>query len=126
MIIQSIKPVSLPCNQLNTTNVQINGTLWRVTNIDELIQDIEFLRSSNFCHPTNQPKANLLINLTRVVPGHTDLMKNDIYYDTYCIGINTIFASLFPFIALMFFNVSIALKLRYGKKVTYKLSYWTQ
>ena len=85
--------------------------------MEELRQDIEFLRSSNFCQP-NEPKPHLFINLTRVVPGHTDLMKNDIYYDTYCIGINTIFASLFPFIALMFFNVRIALKLRYGKKVS--------
>ena len=125
MIIQSIKPVSLPCNQLNTTNIQINGTLWRVTNMEELKRDIQFLRSSNFCQ-SDHLNSHIFINLTRIVPGHTDLMKNDIYYDTYCIGINTIFASLFPFIALMFFNVSIALKLRYGKKVTYKLSYWTQ
>ena len=52
-----------------------------------------------------------------LIIGHTALMKNDIYYDTYCIAINTIFASLFPFIALMFFNVRIALKLNYGRKV---------
>ena len=57
------------------------------------------------------------INLTRVVYGHTELMKNDVYYETYCIAINTIFASLIPFVALMFFNVRIALKLRFGKRV---------
>jgi hypothetical protein len=66
-----------------------------------------------------QDKVNiqLPVNLTRAVIGHTALMKNDIYYDTYCIAINTIFASILPFIALMFFNVRIALKLRYGRKV---------
>ena len=58
------------------------------------------------------------INLTRVVIGHTELMKNDVYYETYCIAINTIFASLLPFVALMFFNVRIALKLRFGKRVS--------
>jgi hypothetical protein len=55
--------------------------------------------------------------MTQVIIGHTALMKNDVYYETYCIGINTIFASLFPFIALMFFNMRIAfaLQLRFKK-----------
>ena len=61
--------------------------------------------------------AYLEVNMTRVIIGHTALMKNDVYYETYCIGINTIFASLFPFIALMFFNMRIAfaLQLRFKK-----------
>ena len=64
------------------------------------------------------PTACLNINLTQVIIGHTELMKNDVYYETYCIGINTIFASILPFIALMFFNMRIALQLRYKKVIT--------
>ena len=68
--------------------------------------------------------TDLEINLTRVIIGHTDLMKNDLYYDTYCIGINTIFASIFPFIALTFFNMRIALELRCKKVIPSWFSRW--
>ena len=74
----------------------------------------------SYCQPQHKSLYNIVmpINLTRVVYGHTELMKNDVYYETYCIAINTIFASLLPFVALMFFNVRIALKLRFGKRVS--------
>ena len=87
--------------------------LYRVTNLDEVN-----LLLSLYCQPQDKFNIVMLINLTEVVIGHTELMKNDVYYETYCIAINTIFASLLPFVALMFFNVKIALKLRFGKRVS--------
>jgi hypothetical protein len=42
----------------------------------------------------------------------TWLKKNRFYYNIYCIGINSMFSSIFPFFALMFFNISIALELK--------------
>ena len=87
--------------------------LYRVTNLEEVN-----LLLSSYCQPQHKFNIVMPINLTRVVIGHTELMKNDVYYETYCIAINTIFASLLPFVALMFFNVRIALKLRFGKRVS--------
>ena len=87
--------------------------LYRVTNLEEVN-----LLLSSYCQPQHKFNIVMPINLTQVVIGHTELMKNDVYYDTYCIAINTIFASLLPFVALMFFNVRIALKLRFGKRVS--------
>ena len=83
------------------------------------MEEVNLLLSS-YCQPQHKSLYNIVmpINLTRVVYGHTELMKNDVYYETYCIAINTIFASLLPFVALMFFNVRIALKLRFGKRVS--------
>ena len=136
--IYSIESVSLPCHQLeslsNAKSIQINGTIFSITNIVELTEDLEHLKKVTWpiCqqnYSINNSSERLLeirdpdfrvdmkMNLTRVTIGHTDLMKDDSYYNIYCIGINTIFASLFPFISLMFFNVRIALKLR-SKKVT--------
>ena len=96
--------------------------LYRVTNLEEVN-----LLLSSYCQPQHKFNIVMPINLTQVVIGHTELMKNDVYYDTYCIAINTIFASLLPFVALMFFNVRIALKLRFGKRVSAypKILYYT-
>ena len=43
---------------------------------------------------------------------YTDLRKGTIYYNLYCIWINFVFASFIPFILLLYFNISIAKKLR--------------
>ena len=51
-------------------------------------------------------------NFTRVIVGETKLVQNPLYYNTYCIAINCIFASLIPFVALTFFNISIVNELR--------------
>ena len=71
---------------------------------------------------TDDWKATVMMNVTLnssvVSVDYTPLRKNAYYYNIYCIGINSLFASLFPFIALMFFNVSIALELKsLNKKV---------
>ena len=72
---------------------------------------------------TDDWKAMIMMNVTFnssiVSVDYTPLRKNTYYYNIYCIGINSLFASLFPFIALMFFNVSIALELKsLNKKVS--------
>ena len=102
----------LTSNTFFREKVKINH-LYRVTNLEEVN-----LLLSRYCQPQHKFNIVIPINLTQVVIGHTELMKNDVYYDTYCIAINTIFASLLPFVALMFFNVRIALKLRFGKRVS--------
>lgn len=116
------KSVPVKCADLesffNMTSLKINGTVYHVTNTAEAILDFRDLNLESVCQNATGT-AYLPVNLTQVVIGHTALMKNDTYYNTYCIAINTIFASLLPFIALMFFNVSIALKLR-SKKVSGK------
>ena len=117
-------------HELLTTGVTINDTLYRITDSYELKRELEDIRkaceaastapaASNSTYLLNisaSRQTELMINLTQVIVGHTELMKDNTYYNTYCIGINTIFASIFPFLALLFFNVSIALKLR-SKKV---------
>ena len=124
----SMESVSLSCNELksisNATSIHINSTIFKITNIDEVKQNIRLSNLKKLCQYPKfniiEPEENLVedfkvnmpINLTRMSIGHTELMKNDIYYNIYCIGINAIFSSLLPFFALMFFNVRIALKLR--------------
>ena len=94
-----------------STKPSLLSNIWMASNRENLT-----ILLSQPCQKDLNIQVNMAINLTRVIIGHTDLMKSDIYYNIYCIGINTIFASLFPFIALMFLNVRIALELR-SKKV---------
>ena len=123
-----MESVSLSCDELksisNATSIHINSTIFKITNVDEVKQNIRLSNLKTLCQYSKfnileqeenfveNFKLNMSINLTRVSIGHTELMKNDIYYNIYCIGINAIFSSLLPFFALMFFNVRIALKLR--------------
>ena len=119
-----MESVSLSCDELksisNATSIHINSTIFKITNIDEVKQKIRLSNLKKLCQYSKfnileqeeNFKASMSLNLTRVFIGHTELMKNDIYYNIYCIGINAIFSSLLPFFALMFFNVRIALKLR--------------
>lgn len=124
-------PVSCEPKKLDFSSVTINGTIYHLTEPEEVELDLKILQTIVCSREArnesllfdfeekdggNNSVAYLAVNLTKVVIGHTDLMKNDIYYNTYCIAINTIFASVFPFISLMFFNISIALKL-HKKKV---------
>ena len=107
-------------NLFNQTSIQINGTIYHMTNRLQLMGDLQIFNNlTEKCghNPSWIESAYLTINLTRIVVGPTHLKQNQIYYNTYCIGINTIFASLLPFLALMFLNISIALELR-SKKVT--------
>ena len=130
-----MESVSLSCDELksisNATSIHINSTIFKITNIDEVKQNIRLSNLKKLCQYSKfnileqeenfveDFKVNMSINLTRMSIGHTELMKNDIYYNIYCIGINAIFSSLLPFFALMFFNVRIALKLR-NKQVKYQ------
>ena len=133
-----MESVSLSCDELksisNATSIHINSTIFKITNIDEVKQNIRLSNLKKLCQYSKfniieqeenfveNFKVNMSINLTRMSIGHTELMKNDIYYNIYCIGINAIFSSLLPFFALMFFNVRIALKLRNKQVRTYLLN----
>jgi len=133
-----MESVSLSCDELksisNATSIHINSTIFKITNIDEVKQNIRHSNLKKLCQYSKfnileqeenfveDFKVNMSINLTRMSIGHTELMKNDIYYNIYCIGINAIFSSLLPFFALMFFNVRIALKLR-NKQPNFLITY---
>ena len=54
--------------------------------------------------------------MTEMVPVESDLRKNETYYNLYCIWTNNVFATFFPFITLMFFNISIAMELKSSKR----------
>lgn len=45
-------------------------------------------------------------------PNATSLRRNPLYYQAYCIALNTCFATLFPLVALLYFNVATLLALR--------------
>ena len=108
---------------LNVSSIKINGTIYHLEKENQLSFDhygASFTNVSDTC--SEIPKGSeewaesiqmyMAVNFTRVIVGETDLVKNPVYYNTYCIGINCIFASLIPFIALGFFNISIVLELR--------------
>ncbi len=53
----------------------------------------------------------------------TWLRRDPTYYRVYCIGLNTVFATLIPLVMLTFFNVSTVRALnRLGKQVIFKLN----
>ena len=51
VIIQSMETVTLTCNQLNivTNRIQINDTIYSVTNVEELRHDIQRLKLTETC-----------------------------------------------------------------------------
>lgn len=69
-----------------------------------------------FCSVAGDDGRNYIRNVTRetkrrrIVP--TELRKNRLYYQIYCIGLNTFFASIFPVASLLFLNISTVLALR--------------
>jgi hypothetical protein len=49
------------------------------------------------------------------------LHDDPLYYNIYCLGLNTFFATVIPFVLLIFFNISIVLSLsKLGKQVGLK------
>ena len=65
MIVQTIKTVSLPCHpEYNSTSIQINGTLYTVSDLDQLR-----IKMSNFCHHFDKADIQIPVNLTRAVIG---------------------------------------------------------
>ncbi len=45
-------------------------------------------------------------------PNSTALRRNPIYYNVYCVGLNTCFATLLPLVALLFLNIATLRALR--------------
>ena len=122
------KMVGMTCQQLsnflNLSSIQINGTIYQLVEDNQVLFDQHFNNSlaniSDKCHEipwgteewAESIQMYMAANFTRVIVGETDLVQNPLYYNTYCIAINCIFASLIPFVALTFFNISIVNELR--------------
>lgn len=78
---------------------------------------------------TTQQPINFEFNLTRTEKVYTidktDLRRNRYYYSIYCIWLNLVFATVIPFVLLLFFNINTVLALkRLGKQVSANLLCW--
>ena len=126
-MITMTKEVPLQCSPdknrelFDQTSILINGTIYELPqNKSFLINSTETLGIENLCQNMtnvtdsfqNLYEIAIEMNVTRSIVTNTNLKKNPVYYNIYCIAINTFFASLLPFIALTYFNISIAKKLK--------------
>ena len=115
------KMVGMTCKELsnfwNMSSIQMNGTIYHLVEEKQVLFDQDI---SDKCHEipwgseewAESIQMYMAANFTRVIVGETKLVQNPLYYNTYCIAINCIFASLIPFVALTFFNISIVNELR--------------
>ena len=82
------------------------------------------------CSPLPRPEAEgvaaehyplrLNVSRTRAFPrmAATWLREDPLYYNLYCLGLNTVFATAVPFLLLLYFNVSTVIALtRMGARV---------
>ena len=109
-------------NLLNQSSVTINGTIYHLVEEENQLDhdNSPMANISDSCHEipmgsdewAESIQMYMTVNFTRVIVGETDLVQDPTYYNTYCIAINCIFASLIPFVALTFFNISIVMELR--------------
>ena len=120
------KMVGMTCQQmrnlLNQSSVTINGTIYHLVEEENQLDhdNSPMANISDSCHEipmgsdewAESIQMYMTVNFTRVIVGETDLVQDPTYYNTYCIAINCIFASLIPFVALTFFNISIVMELR--------------
>ena len=123
---QEVPPL-ISCNEsdllnVTATSIRVNGTIYEISEDEKIKLNQETKDRCNtsdsssdlFEIDTDYLDFSVLfkVNVSRVIVDGTALKNNPTYYNVYCIGINMVFASLLPFIALTYFNVSIALRLR--------------
>jgi hypothetical protein len=54
------------------------------------------------------------VRRTMRYPKMTSLRSDPLYYQIYCVGLNSFFASLFPLVLLLYFNVNTLIALKGG------------
>ena len=75
------------------------------------------------CSPTPPPEGGFSMNVSRTRShsrmAATWLREDPLYYNLYCLGLNTVFATAVPFLLLLYFNVSTVIALtRMGARVS--------